>query len=128
MPDAATISDVAEFRIEEESPHPSARVLIVYGDADLHSAPELRERLCGAIGEGATTVVVDLSDAALVDSTTLGVLLGGMKQLRKRDGQIRIVVRRAEVRRVLEVTMLDRIFSLHETQEEALTTLSGEAS
>jgi anti-sigma B factor antagonist len=125
---AATSAGLAEFRIEEESLGPSVRVLIVHGDADLYSAPELREHVRRAIDGGATTIVVDLSDAAVVDSTSLGVLLAAMRRLREQNGQIRLVVPRAEVRRVFEITMLDRIFELHETQEEALTALSGEAT
>lgn len=121
MRDAATIIDGVEFRIEEERPRPTTRVLVVHGDADLHAAPEVRERLRGAIDDGVTIVVVDLSDAALIDSTILGVLLGGMKRLRERDGEVRIVTRRADLRRVFEVTMLDGIFALYDTQEKALT-------
>ena len=120
MHEPSTNSEVAEFRIEEQSPKPAVRVLAVHGDADLHSAPELRERIRGAIDEGANTVVVDLSATTLIDSTSLGVLLGGMKRLREQDGQIRLVVPRPEVRRIFEITMLDRIFPLHDTQEEAL--------
>jgi len=120
MHDPSTNSDVGDFRIEEESPHPAVRVLKVHGDADLHSAPELRERIRSAIDEGATTVVVDLSATTLIDSTSLGVLLAGMRRLREQDGQIRLVVPRPEVRRIFEITMLDRIFPLHDTQEEAL--------
>jgi anti-sigma B factor antagonist len=120
MHDPSTNSDVGDFRIEEESPQPAVRVLVVYGDADLHSAPELRERIRGAIDEGTNTLVIDLSATTLIDSTSLGVLLGGMKRLREDNGQIRLVVPQAEVRRVFEITMLDRIFPLHDTREEAL--------
>jgi len=127
MHDSSTNSDVADFRIEEASPRPSVRILEVHGDADLHSAPELRERIRGAIDEGANTVVVDLSTTTIIDSTSLGVLLGGMKRLREQNGQIRLVVPRPEVRRVFEITMLDRVFPLHDTQEEALAEPSDQA-
>ena len=127
MHEPSTNSEVAEFRIEEQSPKPAVRILAVHGDADLHAAPELRERIRGAIDEGANTVVVDLSATTLIDSTSLGVLLGGMKRLREQDGQIRLVVPRPEVRRVFEITMLDRIFPLHDTQEEALAEPSDQA-
>ena len=125
---AGKSAGLAEFRIEDESLGPSVRVLIVHGDADLYSAPELREHVRSAIDAGATTIVVDLTDAAVVDSTSLGVLLAAMRRLHEQNGQIRLVVPRAEVRRVFEITMLDRIFALHETQEEALTALSDEAT
>ena len=62
MRDASMSSGVGDFRIEEETPFPSTTVLHIHGDADLHSAPELRDRLSDAIRDGATTLVVDLSD------------------------------------------------------------------
>jgi anti-sigma B factor antagonist len=126
MDEPSTYSDVGDFWIEEGSPRPAVRVLEVHGDADLHSAPELRERIRGAIDVGANTVVVDLSATTLIDSTALGVLLGGMKRLREQDGQIRLVVPRPEVRRIFEITMLDRIFPLNDSQEEALAEISGQ--
>jgi anti-sigma B factor antagonist len=132
---ASMSSGVGDFRIEEETPFPSTEetpfpsttVLHVHGDADLHSAPELRDRLSDAIRDGATTLVVDLSETALVDSTSLGVLLKAVKQLREQDGQLVLVVPRPELRRVFEITMLDRIFVLHETREEALAASSNRA-
>jgi anti-sigma B factor antagonist len=113
------------FRIEEDRPTPAIAVLAVYGEADLHSAPELRERLRVAIDGGATNVVLDLSETSFVDSTSLGVLLGGMKRLREQDGQIRLVVPREELRRIFEITLLDQVLPLAETRAEALAALSG---
>lgn len=112
------------FRIEEERLSPTTAVLRLYGEADLHSAPELRERLRVTIDNGVTQVVLDLSDSTFVDSTSLGVLLGAMKRLRERDGEIHLVVPRPDVRRIFEITLLDRIFPLHETREQALAALS----
>jgi len=126
MRDPSTNYEAVEFRIEETSPAASVRILSVYGDADLHSAPELREALRGATDEGVTTLVVDFSGTTVIDSTSLGVLLGAMRRLRERDGQIRLVVPLPEVRRVFEITMLDRIFSLHETLAEALANPSSQ--
>jgi anti-anti-sigma factor len=68
---------------------PDVAVLVVHGQADLHTAPELREQLHGAIDDGAFHVIVDLTDASFVDSMTLGVLLGGVKRsaaCRRRQG------------------------------------------
>jgi anti-sigma B factor antagonist len=126
MRDPSTNYEAVEFWIEETSPAASVRILSVYGDADLHSAPELREALRGATDEGVTTLVVDFSGTTVIDSTSLGVLLGAMRRLRERDGQIRLVVPLPEVRRVFEITMLDRIFSLHENLDEALANPSSQ--
>ena len=102
---------------------PDVAVLVIHGQADLHGAPELREKLHGVIDDGAFHVVVDLTDATFVDSMTLGVLLGGVKRLRPQGGQLRVVVGQAGLRRIFEVTLLDRVFTLFPTRADALDRL-----
>ena len=106
--------------VEAIRPSPDVAVLVIHGQADLHSAPELREQLHRVIDEGAFHVVADLTDATFVDSMTLGVLLGGVKRLRPQGGQLRVVVTQPGLRRIFEVTLLDRVFMLFPTRAEAL--------
>ena len=120
MAEPASELDGVEFRMEEEYPRPGAVVLALNGEADLHAAPELRDRVDTAIADGATVLVVDLSDTTFVDSMTLGVLLGAMKRLRGRGGQLQLVVTRPDLRRIFEITLLDRVFPIHASREEAL--------
>lgn len=115
------------FRIEEERPAPGVAVLVVHGDADLHAAPELRDRLGAAIGAGDSRIVVDLTKTSFLDSTALGVLLGAVKQLRGGDGRIQLVVSRPEIRRIFEITLLDQVLPLAETRAEALAAVSAGA-
>lgn len=120
MGDPSANIGLENFHIDEVRAGPDTTVFDVVGDADLHSVPELRERLRSAIDDGATIVVLDLSETTFVDSTSLGVLLGAMKRLSERDGQIRLIAPRPEIRRVFEITMLDRIFPLFETRAQAI--------
>jgi anti-sigma B factor antagonist len=116
------------FRIDDERPTAGTAVLAVHGEADLHSAPELKERLRAAIDSGVTVVVVDLTRTDFIDSTSLGVLLGATKRLREQEGEIRLVVSRPELRRIFEITLLDRVFQLHDTREEALAAVPAGAA
>jgi anti-sigma B factor antagonist len=70
--------------------------------------------------EGVSHLVLDLSRTTFVDSMTLGVLLGCVKRLRAVDGSVEIVVPRADIRRIFEITMLDRVFDLRATREQVL--------
>ena len=115
------------FRMDEERPAPNTVVLGLHGEADLHAAPQLRDRLSTVMDAGARGVVVDLTDTSFVDSTSLGVLLGGLKRQREEGGALRIVVSRPEIRRIFEITLLDQVFPLHETRADALASLSSEA-
>jgi anti-sigma B factor antagonist len=120
MGDPATLPEASEFRIEEAQAPDGVVLLSIHGDADLHVAPELRERLTREIDDGASGLVLDLSEATFVDSMALGVLLGAMKQLRARDGRLRLVVPQTELRRIFEITLLDRVLPLDATREDAL--------
>jgi anti-sigma B factor antagonist len=97
-----------------------ARVVTAVGEVDVSTAPELRERL-HEIPEG-STVVVDLSGVTFLDSTGLGVLVAALKRVREGEGEgdLRLVVSRPQVTKVLEVTGLASVFSIFPTLDAAL--------
>jgi len=118
--DEAAVTGSIDFRLEEDRPRHGTVVVTVHGDLDLHSADELGDRLSEAARDGASSVVVDLSNVDFVDSQGLGALLRGTRRLGGREGQFRLVVPAPQVRRVFEITALDRVFPLDETREQAL--------
>lgn len=95
-------------------------ILAVRGSVDLTTAPGLRTRLAELIDDGHTCVVVDLSGTDFLDSTGLGALVAALKRLRMKEGEIRIVCSSGHVRKVFEITSLDRVFAMHETLDGAL--------
>ena len=90
------------------------------GEIDLSTAPEFKERMSELIDEGKTRVVVDLSQATFIDSTTLGVLLGGVKRLRRAGGSLALVLTNEHIASIFKITGLDSIFPIHASQEDAL--------
>jgi anti-sigma B factor antagonist len=113
-------SDGVEFRIEEEHPSGDIVLLAVRGEADLHVAGELGDRLSIALDGGASSIVLDLTEVTFVDSMTLGTLVANAKRARANGGELRLVVTGSPIRRILEVTLLDRVFPIDETREQAL--------
>ena len=122
----SAVLGASDFRVEEAQPQRGTILLTVHGDLDLHSADELGDRLVGAVERGALSLVVDLSDVGFVDSQGLGALLRGTRRLGAGEGRFRLVVPAPEIRRVFEITALDRVFPLDETQEQALAGSSGD--
>jgi anti-sigma B factor antagonist len=111
-----------DFRIDEEE-HvrgTTTVVLAVHGDADMNGAEELEARLMEVIDEGPSVLVLDLSGVTFLDSTILAVLLHGLKRLEATGGRLRIVTSRPQIRRTFELTLLDRLFELDSSREEAL--------
>jgi len=75
------------------------------------------------IGNGAKNVIVDFTDTSFIDSTTLGVLVGGVKRLRPNDGQLSLVCSDRNITKIFEITGLDRVFTIYPTREEAVSAL-----
>ena len=69
---------------------------------------------------------IDLRDVTFFDSTALGVLVAAMKRLRATRRQLRLVAPRAEVRRLLELTLLDRVLAVDASRDEAIALVARE--
>ena len=115
-----TAMEASDFRLEEDHPQPDTVVVTVYGDLDLHSADQLGDLLVGVVDRGTSLVVVDLSDVEFVDSQGLGALMRGTRRFGAGKDRFRLVVPAPEIRRVFEITALDRVFPLDATREQAL--------
>jgi anti-sigma B factor antagonist len=109
-----------EFSIDEDRPDSQSIVIAIHGDADLTAASELRDRLGEAIADGPSVLVLDLSHATFLDSMALGVFLSGMRSQRARGGRFRVVAPRQDIRRIFELTLLDRVFDLDLSRKDAL--------
>src|SRR5207237_10362149 len=79
------------FDISTEQLGDDAYVIALSGEVDLYTAPEFKQQLLDVIGKGAKDVIVDFSKTTFIDSTTLGVLVGGVKRLRPNEGQLSLV-------------------------------------
>ncbi|MGQ0744808.1 MAG: STAS domain-containing protein [Acidimicrobiales bacterium] len=94
-------------------------VLKVAGEIDVYTAPSLREKLVGLVTEGRRQVVVDLEGVDFLDSTGLGVLVGGLKRLRSNEGEMCLVCTRPQILKVFEITGLNTAFAIHANQADA---------
>lgn len=89
-------------------------VVSVYGEVDLYTAPRLQTELATLVRDGVSRLVVDLSGVEFCDSTGMNVLLSAMKRLRENGGSLELAAPRSAVRRILQVTGLDTVFSVHD--------------
>ena len=113
------------FDITTEQLGDGAYVISLAGEVDLYTAPEFKQQLLDVIGKGAKEVVVDFSNTTFIDSTTLGVLVGGVKRLRTNDGQLSLVCSDRNITKIFEITGLDRVFTIYPTRDEAVAKVSS---
>jgi anti-sigma B factor antagonist len=108
------------FEVKTDKVEDGTYVISLAGEVDLYTAPEFKEQLLEVIAEGGKDVVVDFSDTTFIDSTTLGVLVGGVKRLRAQDGRLSLVCSDRNITKIFEITGLDRVFTIYPTRDEAL--------
>src|SRR3954453_2864421 len=108
------------FDIKTEQLSDDAYVISLAGEVDLYTAPEFKQQLLEVIGQGGKQVIVDFSNTTFIDSTTLGVLVGGVKRLRTNEGQLSLVCSDRNITKIFEITGLDRVFTIYPTRNDAL--------
>ena len=101
-------------------------VLAVKGEVDVYSAPRLREKLVELVSEGHRQIVADLEGVDFLDSTGLGVLVGGLKRVRAHDGSLDLVCRQERILKIFRITGLTKVFGIHNTVDEAIAAKASE--
>jgi anti-sigma B factor antagonist len=94
-------------------------VVKLVGELDLYNAHKVRSALAEATADTPERIVVDLSEVEFMDSTALGVLIEARTRLDNKAGFL-LAAPALETRRALEISGLDRHFSVHDTVPEAL--------
>lgn len=98
--------DTAEPSFEVTSDASRPAVLVVRGELDAVSAPQLREALDEARSAGGDDVRIDLSDVTFIDSSGLQSITAALRELRDEGRDLRVEGASRAVRRIFEVTGL----------------------
>jgi len=95
--------------------HDDHTIVTICGEIDLYTAPRLHSELAGLLAEGMPArVIIDMSGVEFCDSTGMNVLLSCLRRARERGGELEIAAPKPAVRKILQVTGLDSVFTLVE--------------
>lgn len=95
-------------------------VVAVGGEIDVYTAPKLREHLIDLVSSGQYKLIVDLEAVDFLDSTGLGVLVGGLKRVRTHEGSLDLVCSQDRILKIFRITGLTKVFTIHASIGEAL--------
>ena len=83
------------------------------GEIDIYSSNVFKEQLQKIYSsENVEDIYIDASELEYIDSTGLGVLIGGLKRLKQKDKDIYIYNTKPHVKKIFNITGLDKIFKL----------------
>lgn len=111
-----------DLKVRKQGDH---AVLEVAGEIDVYTAPKLREKLIELVNEGSYHLVVDLEKVDFLDSTGLGVLVGGLKRVRNHDGSLELVCTQDKILKIFRITGLTKVFPIHDSVDDAIAGSAG---
>jgi len=92
-------------------------VVSAVGELDAYAAPDLADAFVQVADED--LLIVDLAAVSFLDSTALGVVVRGLREVEDRRGSARIVLPTGSARRIFEITTLDRVLAVAPSRAEA---------
>jgi anti-sigma B factor antagonist len=95
-------------------------LVTVPSEVDVFTAPGLRAALIEAVASDRPGLVVDLSEVTFMDSSGLGVLVGGLKRATAGGIWMRLVCPHERILRLFAITGLTKVFDLYPTTDDAL--------
>jgi anti-sigma B factor antagonist len=118
------------FTVEIEQLDADIKCFNLRGELDHATAPQLRGSLDEAIDQGGRSFLIDLSDCSFIDSTGLSVIVHARSRVLDEDGtgRFEICCPDSQIRRLLEITGIDRAFGVHQTRDEARSALTASAT
>jgi anti-sigma B factor antagonist len=104
------------------------RVVAIEGELDIATSPQVRGLLDVAARDPDHPLVVDLTSCSFIDSTGLATLLHGTKPAQNGESHLALVSTEGEVRKLLELTAIDRTIPVFETLDQAVAAVLGMGS
>jgi len=112
-----------DFSIEQvvaDPASPTTLVLRPQGNIDITTAEVLKQAFQQAIQQGTRHLVINLARVPLVDSSGLTVFITALRDVKAVEGSLRISNVSSTVKFVFEITTLDTILQIYDTEEQAL--------
>ena len=95
-------------------------VIDVQGEIDIYTAPRLRELLIDLASKNNYQLIVNLDKVGFLDSTGLGVLVGGVKRVRPHDGSLDLVCTQERILKIFRITGLTKVFGIYQSVDQAI--------
>jgi len=108
-----------DLKVNDYTTEDGLTVITVEGEIDVYTAPKLREKLIDLVNKGKFHLLVDMEKVEFLDSTGLGVLVGGLKRVRAHDGSLELVCTQERILKIFRITGLTKVFGIHNSIEEA---------
>ena len=115
------MSDPGKMTVQTVRNDDDVLILALNGEIDMRVSPGLLEQTEPLVRDGPDRVLIDLAGVDFMDSSGVGTLVHLFRMLKTRKGRFILVAPTQRVRSLFQITRLDKLFTICDTIDEALT-------
>ena len=115
MTDAPANGPIKNVRRQQQ-----AVIIEVAGNIDLATSPMFQQGIIKLLSDKPERVIINFSEVPYMDSSGIASLVKVLSQVRANGASLHLVALTPRVRSLFEITRLDTVFSIHDTEQEAL--------
>jgi anti-sigma B factor antagonist len=101
-------------------------IISISGRITAATAQEVKNQIKSLISAGHINLILDLSKTIFIDSSGLSAFVSGLKQVRELEGSFKLACLQSDVLTLFKLTMLDRVFEMYPTLEQARSSMQKE--
>jgi len=94
-------------------------VVVISGEIDMSSSPDLRSRLLELIARKPQVLYVDFSGVSYIDSSGIATFVEGLKSMMPYGGRLKFVSIPPKIAEIFSFAKLDKVFEIHGNLEDA---------
>lgn len=121
------MSEIIASTVKRATSGQEIEVVTLRGRLDAASAPDLREEFREFIESGHNRIVLDFAAVNFIDSSGISVIITLLKAATSKGGDVVLTRLTPQVRTILELTRLYKVFRIHETVEAACESFAAPA-
>jgi len=111
------------MEISQQALDPDITLIQLNGRLDAKSSEGVKATLREISEQDQAKIIIDLQGVPFIDSSGLAALVSGLRLVRERGGIIVLSGPQPQAQIVFRLTMLDRVFAIHPTFQEARRSL-----
>jgi anti-sigma B factor antagonist len=118
------VGDILDIKVHVRESDDDAYVVELGGEIDVYTSPKVKDAITELIDQGHYNLVIDLEKVRYIDSTGLGVLIGGLKRVREHGGTVNLVCTNPQIKKIFDITGLVKIFGIFDDEAAAKKALA----
>ena len=111
-----------EIAIREKD---SVKIVDLKGEVDLYNSPSLRTKFSSLLKKKEKAILINLKQVSYIDSSGLATFVELLQKMSAYGGRLKLSGLGRSIRNVFEVSRLDGVFSILDSEADALKSFEG---